>query len=125
MTSQNPLLLISSFSFEKEKSTGAWSFEIGVRISAVDANSWRLRDKKVIKSALNKTRRMLLGKSKLFYFCISYSPDITCLKKSYASLSSISLAKYFLFKVAFPPAASSFELKNRLKFPARIMCLFS
>ena len=29
----------------------------------------------------------------------------------------MSLAKNFFFKVGFPPRASNFELKNKLKFP--------
>ena len=74
---QNPLFLILPFSCEREKNTGEWSVETGVRISVVDANSWRpFEIKIVIKSALNKTRRMLLSKGELFYFFISYSPDI-------------------------------------------------
>ena len=38
---EKPLLLILSFSCEREKSNGEWSVEIGARIFVVDANSWR------------------------------------------------------------------------------------
>ena len=34
----------------------------------------------------------------------------------------MSLAKDFLFKVGFPPCASNFELKNKLKSPAITSC---
>ena len=61
---------------------------------------------------------MFLHKSEPPIFSISYSPYIAYF------ISSINLAKDFLFIVGLPLCVSYFELQNELKSPAIIIYIF-